>query len=71
MHDTSPAAFLLGMIFLVIILGLSFLPTIIAFKRRHPQKVPILLVNFFLGWTFIGWIVALVWSTTKSSLQPS
>jgi hypothetical protein len=24
--------------------------------------VSILLLNFFLGWTMIGWVVALVWS---------
>ncbi|MEO1822288.1 superinfection immunity protein [Dehalococcoides mccartyi] len=22
-------------------------------------------MNFFLGWTFIGWVVALVWSVKK------
>jgi hypothetical protein len=24
--------------------------------------MPIALLNLFLGWTFIGWVVALVWA---------
>jgi hypothetical protein len=39
-----------------------FLPTIIAFARSKRDVVSILLLNFFLGWTMIGWVVALVWS---------
>jgi hypothetical protein len=43
---------------------LYFLPSLIAYARGHHNWVPILLVNFFTGWFFLGWIVALVWSTT-------
>lgn len=39
-----------------------FLPAFIAFRRNHPNKVAILVINFFLGATFIGWIVCLVWA---------
>ncbi|GAC1650785.1 MAG: hypothetical protein NVS9B15_10560 [Acidobacteriaceae bacterium] len=39
-----------------------FLPAIIASKRSHPSFTAIMLVNFFLGWTFIGWIVCFVWA---------
>jgi hypothetical protein len=45
-------------------------PTIIAFNRQHPQRIPILLLNIFLGWTFVGWVVALVWSTTAFAATP-
>lgn len=41
---------------------LYFLPAIIAAHRDHPSRTAILIVNTFLGFTFIGWIVALVWS---------
>ena len=46
------------------ILGLIFyfIPTIIAIKRDHPNKVAIILLNFLLGWVGIGWIGALIWS---------
>jgi hypothetical protein len=39
-----------------------FLPTIIAFARHKRDTTAILLLNFFLGWSVIGWIVALVWA---------
>lgn len=43
---------------------LYFLPTIIAFQRNHHNQLPILLVNLLFGASVIGWIVALIWSTT-------
>ena len=45
-------------------LAVYFLPTIIALARSHHNAVAILLLNLFLGWTGIGWILALVWSVT-------
>jgi ABC-type lipoprotein release transport system permease subunit len=35
-------------------------PTIIAFMRHVPAKSQVVIVNLFLGWTFVGWVVALV-----------
>ena len=39
--------------------ALYFLPSIVAFIRRVPNSVSILIINLFLGWSIIGWIVAL------------
>ncbi|MGA9388890.1 MAG: superinfection immunity protein [Candidatus Sulfotelmatobacter sp.] len=39
-----------------------FLPSIIALARNKRDITAIVLLNFFLGWTMIGWIVALVWA---------
>jgi hypothetical protein len=39
-----------------------FLPSIIAFARSKRDTAAIVLLNFFLGWTLIGWVVALVWA---------
>jgi hypothetical protein len=39
-----------------------FLPSIIAFARSKRDVTAIVLLNFFLGWTMIGWVVALVWA---------
>jgi len=39
-----------------------FLPAIIAVCRRHISAGPIFLFNLLLGWTVLGWILALVWS---------
>ncbi len=51
-----------GILVFVISIGIYFLPTIIAIARRRDNILAIFLLNFFLGWTFIGWVVALVWS---------
>jgi hypothetical protein len=39
-----------------------FLPSVIALVRSKRDISAILLLNLFLGWTFIGWVVALVWA---------
>jgi hypothetical protein len=44
---------------LMVTIGIYFLPTIVA--ARHPNTTAILA---FLGWTFIGWVIALVWVCT-------
>ena len=41
-----------------------FLPTICAFSRSHHNRWPIAILNFFLGATCFGWIIALIWSWT-------
>lgn len=48
----------------LIVLGLIvyFLPSIVAHTRSHLQENAIVLLNLFLGWTFIGWVAALVWA---------
>ena len=48
--------------FLLFMLGLYFIPTIVAVCREHSQAAPIIIVNLFLGWTLIGWVVALAWA---------
>jgi hypothetical protein len=39
-----------------------FLPSIIALARSKRDLLAIFLLNLFLGWSVIGWIVALVWA---------
>lgn len=49
--------------FLLIPFGaIHFLPTIIAALRRGRNVVGIFLLNLLLGWTVIGWVIALVWA---------
>jgi Superinfection immunity protein len=40
--------------------ALYFLPAIIAAARHTHNATGILLLNLFLGWTMVGWFVALV-----------
>jgi hypothetical protein len=49
------AGFIVGLL-------IYFIPSFIAFSRRHPQRMWILLLNIFAGWTLLGWVGALVWS---------
>lgn len=46
--------------------AIYFLPAIIATKRDHPNGVSIIVLNFFLGWTLIGWVAALVWACSAA-----
>jgi hypothetical protein len=41
---------------------LYFLPSIIAFARSKRDAGSILILNLLLGWTAIGWVIALVWA---------
>jgi len=43
----------------VVLLPVYFLPVFIARARRVPDLAPVTVINMFLGWTFVGWVVAL------------
>jgi hypothetical protein len=42
------------------IVGLYFLPAILG--RHKSGAAGIFLLNFFLGWTLIGWVIAFIWA---------
>jgi uncharacterized membrane protein len=49
---------------------LYFAPTIIAAVRKTKANVKqVVVINLLLGWTFIGWIVALVMSLSDTGRQ--
>ncbi len=41
---------------------LYFLPSIVALGRSKRDTAAIFVLNLFLGWTAIGWVIALVWA---------
>ena len=51
-----------AIIALALAVTLYILPFIIAAVRNHQNKKSILLINVFLGFTSIGWLVALIWA---------
>ena len=53
------------MTFILLVILLYFLPSIIGHNKR--SAAGIFLLNFFLGWTFIGWIVALLWACASDA----
>lgn len=48
-----------------------FLPTIEASIKKSPNITSIALTNLFLGWTLIGWVVAIAWAHKKPEGQPA
>ncbi len=51
-------------LFAVLVVGAAiyFLPSIVAQKRKHRQQTAITVLNLLLGWTFLGWVAAMVWA---------
>ena len=56
-----------GLAALIFLLPLYFLPAIIASRRKHQSSGGIFALNLLLGWTFLGWVIALVWSCSAVS----
>jgi Superinfection immunity protein len=61
----SAPVLLLGLFLLLV----YFLPAIKAYQDKKPNKQAILALNIFLGWTLVGWVVALVWAFTQNDTR--
>jgi hypothetical protein len=50
-----------GSVVVVLLLGfaLYFTPTIVAVARKVEHQGSVAVINFFLGWTLVGWVVSL------------
>ena len=55
---TIIVAIILAAIFILLYL----LPSFVAIVRKHSHKAAIILINIFLGWSFVGWLVSLIWA---------
>jgi len=44
---------------LFVLLFVYFLPSLIAGRRKVPNAGSVFVLNLFLGWTLIGWVIAL------------
>jgi hypothetical protein len=51
--------------FAVVLIWLWLAPAHVAYHRHHRNRQAILALDFFLGWTVIGWVAALVWALTS------
>lgn len=59
-------------VILVIAIVLYLLPGIIASSREHKNSTAIWVLNIVLGWSFLGWVAALVWAfTNPETKQPT
>jgi hypothetical protein len=73
MHLLDPE---IGLRFLALLLlgAIGYvLPTLVAFLRREKLQSlgRIVTVNLLLGWTIVGWLVALVWASNDERKLPS
>ena len=59
----------MGLIELAIAVALYFLPAIIAHHRHHNSSGSIFVVNFFFGWSIIGWVLCLAWACSGNTRQ--
>lgn len=56
-----------GVFLIILALALYMLPWVLAFFRRHPEEDAIGLLNFFLGWTGVVWVLLFLWATLPST----
>ena len=59
---------------LLIFSPVYFVPTIVAIVRHTKHQLGIISLNILAGWTFIGWVIALIWASTadkKTAPPPS
>jgi len=47
-----------------------FIPTFVAYNAKKTDLGAIFILNLLLGWTFLGWVISLVWAMTKDTQTP-
>ena len=55
-----------GTFWFFVMMFIYFIPSIVAHYKEHTKESSIMVVNLFLGWTFLGWVIALAWSVSES-----
>ena len=60
--DNDILNIIFGILALYVLLYIYFIPSIVATKRSHHNRLAINILNIFLGWTFLGWVIALTWA---------
>ena len=56
-----------GTVNILVLMFLYLVPTLIAAARHRQNRIAICNLNLLLGWTLIGWIVAIVWSLSRDA----
>ena len=55
----------------LILLFIYFIPTVVAYSRNHTNALAIFILNLFLGYTLVGWVIALIWAVYKKDTVKS
>ncbi len=56
---------------ILLLVVLYFAPTAVSYSRGHNNAPAILILNLFLGWTVLGWILAAIWCSTDNVGKPA
>lgn len=51
-----------AMFWLLVMMLIYFVPTLLALAVKNRQAAAIFALNSLLGWTLLGWVVALIWA---------
>ena len=62
---TNPLGQGAGTLTYIIAFTIMGAPIWIAILRSHPSAIAISTLTIFLGWTIIGWLIALLWSGSR------
>jgi uncharacterized membrane protein YqaE (UPF0057 family) len=57
------------LVLIVISFAIYFFPAAVAQQRGHRNTLAIFMTNLFLGWTFLGWVAALIWACTDNKRE--
>ena len=52
----------MDVVLVILALVVYLFPTLMGLQKAN--AFAIFMLNLFLGWTFIGWVIALVWACT-------
>jgi hypothetical protein len=63
---TGHGVAIFGIVGMLALMAMYLLPTIVAGQRNTALTPAAIIVNLFLGWTFIGWVVALALAVSGS-----
>jgi hypothetical protein len=67
---SSAVSFIVVTTLTCVSLGLYLLPCLIGCGRRVPDIGAIVVINILLGWTFVGWVVALAMAFRSAPPDP-
>ena len=63
--------FLLYIVLVLCSIAVYFIPTIVAISNHKANTAAIATLNIFLGFTYLGWVLALVWAFSKDHIPNS
>lgn len=57
-----------AVVFIAVVTFVYFLPLFVAVSRRTANQNSVAIINIFLGWTFLGWVIALAMAVSNKKL---